>query len=103
MKTRASAGATVSIPAAMIFKKYYCHKCGERLKRQKITQTLNSDDPGYEAVLKKIHHSRSIIPMRGTVSVTEYGFACPQCASTITFDEQTDIAVKQKQASTRIL
>ena len=42
-------GATASIPVAMLFKKYYCHRCGERLKRQKVTETLDPGAPGYEA------------------------------------------------------
>ena len=48
-------GATVSIPMAMLSKKYYCHKCGERLKRQKVTEIFNPGDPGYEAAWDKLH------------------------------------------------
>ena len=96
-------GATVSIPLAMIFKKYYCHKCGERLKRQKVTETLNPNDPGYEAAWSQIHSDMHIGGKRGAVSVTHYVFQCPICDTTITFDEQEDIAVKQKYAKSHIL
>jgi predicted RNA-binding Zn-ribbon protein involved in translation (DUF1610 family) len=39
----------------------------------------------------------------GPISVTEYVFHCPTCGNTISFDEQEDIAAKQKYAGTRIL
>lgn len=94
-------GATVSIPAAMLFKKYYCHKCGERLKRQRITETLNPGDLGYEAVRNKF--SGDMYLGKGSISVTHYVFRCPICDTTITFDEQEDIAAKQKYAKSHIL
>lgn len=96
-------GATVSIPVAMIFKKYYCHKCGERLKRQKVTQVLRPGDLGYENAERELFHSHRIVGKSGPISVTEYVFRCPSCDSTITFDEQEDIAVKQKYAKSHIL
>ena len=96
-------GATVSIPVAMLFKKYYCHKCGERLKRQKVTETLNPGDPGYKAAQNDIHDHHTFIGTSGTISVTEYVFLCPTCNTTITFKEQEDIATKQKYAGTHIL
>lgn len=96
-------GATASIPMAMLFKKYYCCKCGERLKRQKVTETLNPDDPGYEAAWNQIHSDMHITGKRGTVSVTHYVFHCPACDTTVTFEEQEDIAAKQKKAGSHIL
>lgn len=93
-------GATVSIPVAMLFKKYYCHKCGEHLKRQKVTETLNPGDHGYEAAKDQIFDNHMI---HGSISVTEYVFRCPTCNTTVTFDEQEDIATKQKHAKTHIL
>ena len=93
-------GATVSIPAAMLFKKYYCHKCGERLKRQKVTETLNPGDLGYQAARNRF----AGMPLgKRAISVTHYVFRCPICDTTITFDEQEDIAVKQKHAKSHIL
>lgn len=96
-------GATVSIPVAMIFKKYYCHKCGERLKRKKVTETFNSGDPGYEIAWNQIYSNMHIGGKRGAVSVTEFVFACSTCDTTITFEEQEEIAVKQKYAKSHIL
>ena len=93
-------GATVSIPAAMLFKKYYCHKCGERLKRHKVTEALNPGDLGYQAARNRF----ADMPLgKGSISVTHYVFRCPICDTTITFDEQEDIAVKQKYAKSHIL
>lgn len=94
-------GATVSIPVAMLFKKYYCHKCGGRLKRQKVTETLNPGDLGYEAERNKF--SGDMYLGKGSISVTHYVFFCPACNSTVTFDEQEDIATKQKYAGSHIL
>ena len=96
-------GATVSIPVAMIFKKYYCHKCGCRLKRQKITKVLNPGDPGYEAAKRQLRNGHFFISGDGAISSASYVFACPECHDTITFEEQEDIAVKQKYAKSRIL
>lgn len=97
------AGAIVSIPIAMIFKKYYCHKCGERLKRQKVTQVLNPGDPGYVAARRQVMDNYEILGKPGSVSVIHYVFACPACRATITFDEQKDVSVKQKYTKSRIL
>lgn len=96
-------GATASIPVAMLFKKYYCHKCGERLKRQKVTETLDPGAPGYEAAWNQTHSDMHIVGKRGSISVSHYLFRCPACDTTITFEEQEDIAVKQKYAGSRIL
>ncbi|MBE6652916.1 MAG: hypothetical protein E7610_05830 [Ruminococcaceae bacterium] len=96
-------GATVSIPVAMLFKKYYCHKCGKLLKRQKVTEALNPGDPGYEAAKDQIFDNHMIVGTRGPISVTHYVLQCAACNTTITFDEQEDIAVKQKYAKSRIL
>ena len=96
-------GATVSIPVAMLFKKYYCHKCGTRLKRQKVTQILKPGDPGYEAAKDRIFDNHMIVGKSGTISVTEYIFRCSSCTGTTTFDEQEDIATKQKYAKSHIL
>lgn len=96
-------GTTISIPVAMIFKKYYCHKCGCRLKRHKITKVLNPGDPGYEAAHKQLRNGDFFISGKGAISSTGYIFACPECHDTITFEEQEDIAVKQKYAKSRIL
>ena len=96
-------GATVSIPVAMIFKKYYCHKCGERLKRQKVTRVQRPGDLGYENAERALFHSHRIVGKSGPISVTEYVFRCPSCGATVTFEEQEDIAIKQKYAGSRIL
>ena len=96
-------GTTVSIPMAMLFKRFYCHKCGERLKRQRVTETLNPGDPGFEAAWNEIHSDMHVGGKRGSVSVSHYVFRCPSCGTTVTLEEQEDIAVKQKYAGSRIL
>ena len=95
-------GSSTSIPVAMIFKKYYCHKCGKRLKHQKVTQVFNPGDPGYEAARHQVMDD-FMIGKSSSVSVSHYVFACPACQTVITFDEQTDIAVKQKYAKSHVL
>ncbi len=40
---------------------------------------------------------------RGSVSVSHYVFRCPTCGTTVTLEEQEDIAVRQKYAKSHIL
>ena len=44
-----------------------------------------------------------IVGKRGSISVSHYVFRCLTCDTTITFEEQENIAVKQKYAGSRIL
>ncbi len=84
---------SVSIPMGMVTKKFYCHKCGERLGKHSKTRTLSPGDPDYRKH-NRINHRTHMI---GDVEVTEYDFECPSCGNIIEYDEQCVIKKIQKQ------
>ena len=89
---------SVSIPIGMVTKKFYCHKCGERLCKYPNTRTVKPGDPDYRKH-SKINH----LHMVGDVEVTEYDFRCPACENIIEYDEQRVVGKIQKQLSKNIL
>ncbi len=78
-------GVSLSIPVAMIFKKYYCHKCGTRLLRKKFTCIYTPKHPDYPAVKGRIYDQNTI--GTGDLSVSEYRLSCPVCKTAVTLDE----------------
>lgn len=89
---------SVSIPIGML-KKFYCHKCGERLRKHSRTRTLRRGDPDYEkhSVIGGTH-------VIGDVELTEYdGFQCPACGSIVEYGEQCIVEKIQKQLGKNIL
>lgn len=76
----------------MLTKKYYCHKCQERLHKFAKTRTVKPEDPDYRQHNKLNHRTRMI----GEVELTEYDFKCPVCQNIISFDEQEIISSIQK-------
>ena len=84
---------TASIPMGMLMKKFYCHKCGERLQKHPHTRTLRPGDPDYRKH-NRINHRTHMV---GDVDVTEYEFRCPACGTTTEYDDQCVIAAIQKQ------
>ena len=89
---------SVSIPMAMVTKKFYCHKCGERLGKYPRTRTVKPGDADYKKY-NRIGRTHII----GDVEVTEYGFQCPACGNIIEYDEQRVIVKIQKQLRKNIL
>ena len=87
-----------SIPMAMLTKKFYCHKCGERLIRNARTRTIKRGDPDY-----KKHSRVGRMHLIGDVKFTEYDFKCPACGNIIEYDEQCVIGKIQKQLCKNIL
>lgn len=83
---------TVSIPLAMLTKKFYCHKCGERLSKHPHTRTVRPGDPDYRK-----HSKIGRMHMIGDIELTEYDFRCPSCENIITYDEQRVVRKIQKQ------
>ncbi len=84
---------SVSIPMGMVTKKFYCHKCGERLGKHSKTRTISPGDPDYRKH-NRINHRTHMV---GDVEVTEYDFQCPACGNIIEYDEQCVIRKIQKQ------
>ena len=90
---------SVSIPMGMVTKKFYCHKCGERLGKHPKTRTLSPGDPDYRKH-NRINRKTHII---GDIEVTEYDFQCPACKNVIEYDEQCVVRKIQKQLRKNIL
>lgn len=89
---------STSIPVAMLTKKFYCHKCGERLTRHPKTRIVKRGDPDYKK-FNRIGHARII----GDVEVTEYDFQCPSCGNITEYGEQCVIEKIQKTLDKNIL
>lgn len=81
---------THSIPMGMAFGKFYCHKCGERLKNNPITRTVHPGDPDWRRASKSGNTYYG-----GSVELTEYNFKCPSCGHEI--DYYTQCTYKQIQ------
>jgi predicted RNA-binding Zn-ribbon protein involved in translation (DUF1610 family) len=88
-----------SIPMGMVTKKFYCHKCGERLGKHPKTRTLSPGDPDYRKHNRITHKTHMI----GDIEVTEYDFQCPACKNVIEYDEQCVVRKIQKQLRKNIL
>ena len=88
---------STSIPVAMLTKKFYCHKCGERLRRHPKTRIVKRGDPDYNKyAVDEIHPS-------GDIEVTEYNFQCPSCGNITEYGEQCVIEKIQKTLDKNIL
>ncbi len=82
----------------MLIKKFYCHKCGERLVRNPRTITIRRGDPDYRK-----HSHIGDTHMIGDVELTEYDFKCPSCDKITVYDEQCIVEKIQKNIGKRIL
>ena len=89
---------STSIPVGMLTKKFYCHKCGERLSKHPKTRLVKRGDPDYKKY-NRIGRARMI----GDVEVTEYDFQCPSCGNITEYDEQCVIEKIQKTLDKAIL
>ena len=86
------------IDAGMLFGKFYCRRCGERLKREESTRTVKKGDSDYERV-RRLGRTRMI----GDVRHTTYRFRCYGCDESIELDEQRLVKRVQKRLGKRIL
>ena len=86
-----------SIPWRMVFKRYYCSKCGSRLKREKTHRIVTKDDIDYFK-----YHEYNTFPRRDH-DVYEYRFKCPSCESRMSFEEQCIVDRIQKVNRRKLL
>ena len=91
-------GSETKIPAGMIFKKMFCHKCGAPLKKEKITEVYKKGNVGYSN--KILGHSTLGM---SEISKSHYIYKCTNCDSKIDYDRQCVIAKKQKLLKKKIL
>lgn len=87
---------SASIPMGMVFCKFYCPDCGERLVKHPRKRVVRRGDPDYRE-----HRRRS--GWVGDIEVTEYDFKCPCCEKITSYDDQRVIAVIQKDLGKKIL
>ena len=91
-------GSETKIPVGMIFKRMFCHKCGVRLKKEKITETHKKGEQDYSN--KVLGHSTLGM---SEISKSYYIYKCPHCESRTSYDYQCVIAKKQKRLQKKIL
>ena len=87
-----------SIDLAMVTRKFYCHKCGERLQKNPRTRLIKRGDPDY-----KKHSKIGRMNVVGDVEHTEYDFKCTFCDRLTECDEQYVIEKIQKNLKKYII
>ena len=90
-------GKSYSIPYGMIFKKYYCQCCGNKLKKNKTHRVVNKEDKDYYQ-----YQSYNMFP-RIEHDVYDYEFVCPTCKKSISFKEQCVVERIQKKYKVKVL
>lgn len=91
-------GSETKIPVGMIFRKMYCHNCGFRLKKERITTTYKKGDREYSN--KILGHSTLGM---SEISKSHYIYTCTNCGSQINYEAQCIIAKTQKNLKKKIL
>ena len=92
-------GYESKIHAGMVFKRMYCHKCGNKLKIKKISKVYKRGDPEFSPILGG---TMMTIGM-DRVQRSHFIYRCANCNTDTTYDEQCVIATRQKRAKRRIL
>ena len=90
-------GKSYSIHAGMLFKKYYCAKCGTKLEKEKTHRVVTPDDADYFE-----YQDYNKFPRRD-YDVYDYRFKCPYCQTSISYEEQCIVSKIQKEQGSRIL
>ena len=86
------------MPVGMLFRKMYCHQCGERLTKKKVSVVLQKGDPFFTSWLS----GRATIGMDRKEEIS-YIYKCQNCGLEINYDAQCEIAKKQKELNKKIL
>ena len=66
-------GYSYGIPTGMVFKKYYCSRCGNKLIKEKNHRIVSKEDVDYYH-----YHEIGTFP-KYDHSVYSYHFKCPNC------------------------
>lgn len=94
------AGHYKSIPAAMVFRKHYCRKCGKKLCRMPHKRLVSPKDPEWKEYSDM--GSGHILPI-GNIEVTKYKFVCTKCEVVTEYEEQVVIRTIQKERRNNLL
>ena len=90
-------GKSWSIPAGLVFKKYYCKDCGNKLEKEKTHRVVTKDDPDYFQ-----YQDYNTFPHRD-YDVYSYRFKCSFCNKSISYNEQCIYDRIQRENKTKIL
>lgn len=90
-------GKSYSIPFGMVFKRYYCSKCGAKLEKEKTHRVVTKDDKDYYQ-----YQNYRRFP-RYDFDVYDYRLKCPSCGARVSFDEQCIIERIQKKCGQSVL
>ena len=93
------ANRSSTVPLGMLFYKFHCHKCGEKLVRSPRTRTVKPGDPDYAEHSRLGAHSHLI----GDVELTEYCFKCLSCDTFAEYEEQCVLSIIQKKLGRAVL
>ena len=91
-------GYESTISLGMIFRKMYCHKCGELLKKKKVSNIYKKGDPNYANDIL----GHATIGM-DRIEKVHYIYYCPKCGAEITYNEQCAVARKQKKQNKTVI
>ena len=91
-------GYELEFSMGMLFRKMYCSKCGERLKKRKQSVTIKKGEEGFQSHIA----GHATIGMT-EITKSELVYICPQCQQITTYDQQLQIRKKQKLLGKRIL
>lgn len=89
-------GKEYNFPVGMIVKKFYCHKCGERLLKSPYTRFIHSSNPEYDNYLGGTH-------ITGPIEKTQYNFKCSECYHSISYNKQLVISEIQRKLNKKRL
>lgn len=91
-------GYESTISLGMIFKKMYCQKCGNTLRRKKISNIYKKGDPNYSNDIL----GHATIGM-DRIEKVYHVYYCPNCGFEITYEEQCVVRKRQKLLYKKIL
>lgn len=89
------------IPYRMIFKKFYCHKCGKVLKKHK-TKDIYVEEKDTIVSFTGLSLNITFKP-ETIVHQTTYSFKCFDCHIITSYDDQDEINEIQKKLGKKIL
>ena len=92
-------GFEISIPAGMLFRKMFCHKCGAELKKEKITKCYKRGEQGFSIWVP----GAGLTLGMSELSRSHYIYKCPNCNALIDYKDQRIVAKKQKLLNKKIL
>lgn len=91
-------GKEITIHLGMIFRRMYCQKCGETLNKKRVSNTYKKGDPNYSNDILG-HYTIGM----DKIERVYYIYHCPNCGLEVTYDEQCNVAKKQKRLKKKIL